>query len=496
MSSLSPVTGESKAGVKVQLIALAVVFLTALPAAGQTGAVDAYDPLSVHALAPKSQLGDLDAIPICNFSEQSGHALSLADVVDRALCNNPQTFVAWANARAQSAQVGIARSAYLPTLTGTASVSLNESSSGTRTLATSSAPATAGGATRYTQETAGLTLGYLLYDFGARKAVLENALQTLSALNFTQDAAVQALFLKAEQFYFQLFAAQAAVVSSKQAEISGQESLKAATGRLNAGAGTIADRLQAQTAYSQAVLARIQAEGNAKIAQGVLANVMGMDAHQALDVATPELRDPDSRFEQDLNVLIESARQRRPDLAAAEAQVNAARANIDAAKAAGLPTVSLSTAFNYTDSNSFNSFHTSALGVAVSIPFFTGFNRTYQVQSAQARLESQIAARNAVNLQIALDVWQGYQNLATGTQAVRSSADLVTSATESERVALGRYKAGAGTIIDLLNAQTALANARLQNIQALFNWHTAKATLAQALGRLDLTELAALQAKP
>src|ERR1035437_2206707 len=171
-------------------------------------------------------------------------------------------------------------------------------------------------------------------------------------------------------------------------------------------------------------------------------------------------------------------------------------ATIDAAKAAGLPTLSLSSGFNYTDSNSFDAFHTSALGVTVNIPLFTGFNRTYQVQSAQARLENQIAARNAVNLQIALDVWQAYQNLITGTQSVRSSADLVASATESERVALGRYKAGAGTVIDLLNAQSALASARLQNIQALYNWYISKATLAQSMGQLDLTELNALRSKP
>ncbi len=481
----------AKAKAIVRIASLTLALAAGSPAVAQTSAVDSYDPLSVHALAPKSQLGDVDAASICNFSGQSGRALSLADVVDRALCNNPQTHAAWANARAQAAQVGIARSAYLPTLTGTGSVTLNETNGGVR-----SAGAQISNATRYTQETAGLTLGYLLYDFGARKASLESALQTLSALNFTQDAAVQSVFLKAEQAYYQLFAAQAAVVSSKEAERSGLESFKAAAARLDAGAGTIADKLQAQTAYSQAVLNRIQAEGNSKNAQGVLANVMGLDAHQPLDVITPEIRQPDAAFERDLSQLIDDARKRRPDLAAAEAQVKAARANIDAAKAAGLPTLSLAGGFNYTDSNSFDPFRTSSLGVTVSIPLFTGFNRTYQVQSAQARLENQIAARNTVSLQIALDVWQAYQNLATGTQSVRSSADLVASATESERVALGRYKAGAGTIIDLLNAQSALASARLQNIQALYNWYIAKATLAQSLGQLDLTELGALQSKP
>jgi len=451
-------------------------------ALAQTSALDSYDPLSVQRLAPRSQLGDADAVPICERARARAADLSLADVVDKALCNNPQTHAAWANARAQAAQVGVARSAFLPTLAGTASASLNYNNGNSGTIVS-----------RSTQQTAGLSFDYLLYDFGAREANLTSALQTLTALNYTQDATVQALFLRAEQAYFQLFAAQAAIASAQEAERSGLESLKAASVRLAAGAGTLADKLQAQTAYSQAVLNRIQAEGNAKGAEGVLANVMGLDANAPLRVATPELRQPDSDFEQNLNRLIEDARTQRPDLAAAEAQVKAARANVAAARAAGLPTLSLSTAYNYYNSNVIEPYHATSIGLTVSIPIFTGFNHTYQVQTAQAKLDSQIAARDAVSLQVALDVWQAYQSLTTGTQAVRSSADLVASATESERVALGRYRAGAGTIIDLLNAQAALASARLQNIQALYSWYTSRAALAQSLGRLGLTELDSLR---
>jgi outer membrane protein TolC len=58
-------------------------------------------------------------------------------------------------------------------------------------------------------------------------------------------------------------------------------------------------------------------------------------------------------------------------------------------------------------------------------------------------------------------------------------------------VALGRYKAGAGSILELLNAEADLANARLQYVQARYNWHIGKARLAQAIGALDPTEIGA-----
>lgn len=60
---------------------------------------------------------------------------------------------------------------------------------------------------------------------------------------------------------------------------------------------------------------------------------------------------------------------------------------------------------------------------------------------------------------------------------MRTTADLLASAEQSERVALGRYKAGVGNILDVLNAQSALASARLQRIQSLLDWHVSRATL-------------------
>ena len=151
---------------------------------------------------------------------------------------------------------------------------------------------------------------------------------------------------------------------------------------------------------------------------------------------------------------------------------------------------------SYTNSSVSDPFHSQSIGISLSIPIFTGFNNSYQIRAAQARVDSQAAQRDSVSLQVALDVWQAYQNLSTGIQAVRSSSDLVASAAESERVALGRYQAGAGSILDLVTAQSALASARQQNIQALYSLSIFKAALAQALGRIDWDVLNQAGSKP
>ena len=413
----------------------------------------------------------------CSAGHPDG-PLALADVVERALCNNPQTREAWANARFQAAQVGIGQSAYYPTLTGTGNVSLNNRDSSAR-----------GVSNTFNQQNVGISLGYVLYDFGARDANLENARQVLAAANATQDATLQLVFLSAVQAYYQLFAAQAALDAAREAEKSDQESLSAAAARYQVGVGTPADRLQAQTAYSQAVLIRVRSEGDLRNARGVVANVMGLDANTAIEFALPSAQTPPEHFEDEVARLIDDARKHRPDLEAAEAQIKAAEASVESAKAAGKPIVTVSTSLQFSDASNTPSSRDAALGVQVSIPIFTGYENTYRIRAAREQVGIKQAQREKLSLQIALDVWQAYQSLVTETQTVRSSEDLLVSALQSEKVALGRYKAGVGNILDVLTAQSALASARQQNIQALYNWYIAKASLAQSMGQLDMVSI-------
>ena len=142
------------------------------------------------------------------------------------------------------------------------------------------------------------------------------------------------------------------------------------------------------------------------------------------------------------------------------------------------------------NSSSLDSFGTGALGVNVTVPLFTGYRNTYDIRSAEAQVEAREAERDVLRNQVSLDVWKSFQSLTTERTALANAGDLLKSALESDNVARARYRAGAGTLIDLLNAQSALANARFQQVQAQYNWHLAKASLANALGTLDLGSLA------
>lgn len=449
----------------------AALLLTAALGAlsGEATAFGSLDPFATGSLVPPppvlSPAPESDYVP-CK-TPAADAVYGVVAVVDLALCRNPQTREAWANARVQAAQVGLAQGAFLPDLDGKVTRSQvrldgNETS----------------------QAGASLTLSWLLYDFGARSATLENARQLMEAATSTLDATVQNVFLAAMQAYYNAQATRAAVVAAIESERASRESLAAAEVRYRVGTGTPADRLQAQTALSQATLNRIKVEVTQKNALGTLANVMGFDASEPLRLADLPQTLPDPSFERNVDTLIGEARRLRPDLRAAEAQVRAARANVDFARASGLPTLSLGAGPNWQDTGSLNT-HGNSIGLTLTLPIFSGFDTTYRVRAAQARVEAAAAQQENLRQQVALDVWTNYQNLVASTQAIRTTADLLASAEQSERVALGRYKAGVGSILDVLNAQSALASARLQRIQARLDWSVSRASLAKAVGALD-----------
>jgi len=427
-----------------------------------------FDPLNTNALIP-SQQAKLASCATVDVRK----TLGLSDVVMSALCNNPQTKIAWQTSLYQAAQVGVSRSAYLPTLSATGSI-LRAESSETQTG---------------NQENVGVTLSYLLYDFGKRDATYDNAKSLLDVALFSENDTIQTVFLSAIQAYYALFGSNASLEASREAERSALESLNAAKTRYTVGTATPADTLQAQTAYSQAMLNRIQAEGNVKSAQGSLASVLGLLPDTTLQLQTPKLDIPSEVFESNIRALMEEAQRLRPDLMAAGAKIKAAEANIKAAKADNMPTFSLSATSGHTNTVFDTAQRTSSIGLYVSIPIFTGFNTKYKIQAAQQQLKINEAEYDKLSQSANLEVYQTYQTLISETQATRTSSDLVASAQASYDLALGRYKAGVGTILDLLSAQSALASAKQQHIQSLYNWYITKASLAKAMGSLDFSTI-------
>jgi outer membrane protein TolC len=425
------------------------------------------------AVPPEPRAGEsgaLVAMP-ADVAPRSG-ALTLPDVVDVALRNNPQTQLSWAQARVGAAQYGAAAASYIPTVDASVNAAYSQTTVGQ----------TLGGTGTRRSITPAVTLSYLLFDFGGRSGTVAAARAAAVALDLTHNATLQNVALQVEGAYFN-FQAQRGLVGAFQLSVAEADTnLASARMRNRAGVATIADVLQAETLRAQAQLDLETAQGNFQTARGTLAAAMGLPANVRFDLAPTNDSVAVSLVAADVDTLIDRALVNRPDLAAARVQIQQSQAEVRVARSAELPSLSLGSTLTHPYSSQNNaSGSTFGLTLGVAIPIFN-LARPYNVMAAQAQVDAFAARAGLLRTQVAQEVFTSYYQLQTATQRSRTADVLLASATQSELAARARYRAGVGTILDLITAQSALANARAQQAQARWVWANALAQLSHDVG--------------
>lgn len=401
--------------------------------------------------------------------------LSLADIVDLALRNSPATRLSWSQARVAADVYGSSQGRYFPSL------SAGIAATRTRTIATPGRPA--GERTQYGPS---LSLAYTVLDFGGRSGNVDVARQTAIAADLSHNATVENTILQAEAAAFEYLSTRAQRDAQKAAVDLATAALDAASERHRVGLATIADVLQAQTARSQAELQLETLEGSLQVTRGALAVAMGLPANTPFEVPDVPASDSVHFITQSIDTLIDMAVRNRPELASVRAQAAAAASQIRVARSSYLPALALSaTGANNASTVSTFAGRTYTLNVGVQVPVFSGFSNHYDVAAASEEYHAALARSEATKQQVIQQVFTAYYTLRTSTERVRTAHDLLASATQSETVARERYREGVGSIVDLLVAQAALANARAQDADARWQWRTALAQLAHDVGVLN-----------
>lgn len=481
------------------LVSAAWLPALALAVCGGAGA-EGFDPFSVNWQVSKSSAKAVSAeesvVAPCLF-EKLGAKVGLVEVVERALCHNPKIRYAWANAKTQAAVLGVRQSAYLPTASAGLAIGKQRNKTEYADVVGYQVPFSLLNSDNSPGVRSGtLKLSWVLSDFGLRGSRVDEARAMLDAANATHDATIQAAFVEAAQAYFDTLTAMASLDAKLEAENAARESYLATEAKYKAGVGGLSDKLQASTAHSQAKLERVVAEGELKNAKGSLAVAMGLEMTTVFDLVRPEDALPDTAFIKPVEALFDEARHHHPALIAAQAEVRAAEATVEATRAEGRPTITLVSELSRGDQRgqppavgypATNISQTNAsIGVQLNVPLFEGFGRTYRVRSAQNQVEAKQAESARVEREVLLDVWRNYQVFAAETEGLKTSDDLAKNARESYKIARGRYKSGVGNIVELLNVQSALAKAEEQRIKTVSNWHSARLKLAASIGRIGM----------
>ncbi len=418
--------------------------------------------------------------------------LSLGLAVQRALQNQPQIQQARAAVLAAQARVDQSFSGLLPQVTATATYQRTASdypasrsvvADATGSSVTGSPGTTATSLTSGNNFRFGVTGSLLVYDFGQVRGRWHAAEATASSQEANEQATRAQVVLTARTAFFQVRAQKALLEVARETLANQDKHLAQIEGFVELGKRPGIDLAQARADHAGAEVQVINAQSSYDTARAQLSQAMGDDQPGAFDVSDDSLPEVDGE-EGSVDRLVVTAIANRQDLAALKRQEEAQRSTVRAIKGAYGPSLNVSTGVNEAgrELGSMNwSWNAQA---TLSWSIYQGGLTKAQVSEAEANVSSSIAQQRGLRLQVRLDVQRAQLAARSAKAALRSAEIAVVNARERYRLAEGRYAAGVGNIIELGDAQVALATALGQKVQSDYALATARAQLLQALGHL------------
>jgi outer membrane protein len=418
------------------------------------------------------------------FEPDQSKVYTLSELVNLAEENNPTTRVAWENAVARAADLGIAQSTLYPTL---AAAALADSARDNVLFAPSYYRQTTGTFTTV------LTLDYTIFDFGRRLDEVSINRSNLLAANFLFNDTHRTIVFQVMKAYYRLLDTKG-LENAAEANLKNAQTVEqAAEARLKQGLATLPDELEARSAAAQADYDLQAAIGAVDIAHGNLATVLGVSPTSQLQVTSIQNLTIPQELEDTVETSIDRALAQRPDLMQRVMQLRTAESQIKAARTAYLPTLSISGigGLDRTYGKQFGTPGTFSANqdlwdarLSLSWTLFDGSARENRLAQAKADRKQAAAAVDAIRDQVENEVWSAYSTAKTALRQQRAAAALLAAATESYNAALRSYTFGLRSQIDVVSAQRALAEARTVDVTARTQLLTGMAALAFQTGDL------------
>jgi outer membrane protein TolC len=408
-------------------------------------------------------------------------------LIDLTQKHNPETRVAWEEAKARAASLGVARSALFPTI---AAIAL---------AATTRQAALIG--EFFHRQTIGVFeptvhVEYLVFDFGGRGGAIDLAKANLLAADLAFNDTHRKIIFQVTSAYYRLLNAQgqreAAEVSLKNAQTVEDD----AQSRLNNGLATKPDVLEATAARAQSDYDLQAAIGAEDIARGDLVTVMGLPPGTMFRVqGINELATP-SAMADSIDQEIDRAFAQRPELMEQVTRVRAANAAIKAARSTYFPTLAFSgdggLARAYGQQDLFPGHYAQGeawdVGLQLKWTLFDGARREHEIAEAEAEKKAAQAGIDALRDQVADEVWAAYSNMKTALRQQQAAVALLTASDQSYEAARESYGYGVRNLLDVVSAQRTLAQARSEDIFARTQLLLQVANLAFRTGDLIQTQ--------
>jgi outer membrane protein len=482
--------------------------------------------LAVSAMAPGAIRAQASTAP-------SGALLTLDEAITLARRNNPVYLATANNRRTADAAVRSAKGALLPS--ADASFSGRYQQSGQQVVQGLSFNSSS--STVQSAYSLGLSYRVNRSTFLTPKAAMANR----EAVDADINGSAEQLRATVTQQYLSVLQAQARSALQDTLVKTAQAQLDLATAKVQVGSGTSLDIRRAEVALGQTQVALLRERNNVEIEKLRLYQQMGVAQPDTVQLVTDfPILTPNFN----LSALLDDARRQNPAITALRARERSANLDVDVAKSAYTPTLSLSTgwggnSYQYTNSDylvsqtqqgllqqqtqcfqadsirtavglasancngpkyqlttaqadairSANSqfpfkFNRAPFGIGaqLTLPIFDNFAREERVQQAAVAKDDAIYNVKAKDLAMTADVTQAYRTLQTAIQTVALQEQTASKAKEELAFAEERYKVGASTFLDVVTSRGSYEQALIDRVNAVYDYHKAFAALENAVG--------------
>jgi len=339
---------------------------------------------------------------------------------------------------------------------------------------------------------AGVQLTQTIYDGGKTIAALRSANVTKKQAIAQYNTAVADALLAVRVAYYDVLLANQQITVHEASVNLLQKELDDQQNRYNAGTVPKFNLLRAEVAVANERPALIQARNNYRIAKNNLSNLLGYNLPRDIWEDIPlQLSDTfdDAPYQINLPDAIQQALSQRSELAALRETEQLQKLNIVNARSGYQPTISLFGGYGwkntqFTDPTDLGyTLHGWSAGAQMSWDIFDGLLTHGKVAQARALYERSQNDLTDESRQIELQVRTAYSQFIEAKEVLDSQITVQAEAEEALREANARAEAGTGTQLDVLDAETALTQARTTQVQALHDYDVARASLQRAIGQ-------------
>jgi outer membrane protein TolC len=180
-----------------------------------------------------------------------------------------------------------------------------------------------------------------------------------------------------------------------------------------------------------------------------------------------------------------TANQHRAELRAQQRREQNARLNFSATKLERLPSVSAFANYGDIGASVWSALPTRSVGASVKIPIFDGGRRDARRAESASQFRQESIRTADLHDQIELDVRVAIDSLHSADAQVKAAEEGLSLAEMEVAQAERRYKAGVSNSVEVTDAQTRLARARDNRINALYNYNLARIDLGTATGTIQ-----------